>query len=343
MAFIGEHYADVLNGLSFIDGRRAGFLVRIGWFDGEGKYQNTALWHTADRIDFGPANPEGTYGELGWRVGTCKIWHRWRRVGDAVVADISVSEPITIVLEAGRSWKTFVSYYRLTDHGFTGEGRPSGCMQDEPVQWALQYDATPKCTQCISTSVQGSEDFGVLARSGESRDYSPNREAAAVFELTPDAPLRYVAGFDNTLPELSSVSETIDEAADAYAHARCRATGQWGDFIEPMMNVMHHSKVYNFETGQVCHTITRSWCRGDGHNLFEWDSLFNAVMASIEDPAGAIQTIRCLFLHQQFNGLVPSYSGPGWGVSWDRSQPPVGTVHRSASTGGRSAVNGAVV
>ena len=325
MTLIGEYYADVLNGLAFIDGRRGGFLVRIGWFDAEGKYQNTALWHNADRIDFGPANPQGTYGELGWRVGECQIWHRWRRVGDTVVADISASQPITLVLEAGRSWKTYVTHYRLTDHGFTGEGRPSGCMQDEPVQWALQYDRDPQSTQCHSYTT----DVEVLAKAGHSRDYSPGREAAAVFELTPDQPLRYAAGFGE-LPAVTGASESIDQAAQKYADTRCTATGAWGDFIAPMMNVMHHSKVYNFETGQACHTITRSWCRGDGHNLFEWDSLFNAVMACIEDPAGAMHTVRCIFLQQQTNGLVPSYSGPGWGISWDRSQPPVGGMCVSA-------------
>ncbi len=60
---IGEHYADVLNGLSFIHDRQAAFLVRIDWVHDKA-YRNTALWQNADRIDFGPATPDGYAGEM---------------------------------------------------------------------------------------------------------------------------------------------------------------------------------------------------------------------------------------------------------------------------------------
>ena len=317
--FIGENFADVLNGLSFIYENRAAFLLRVGWLDGEGEYQNTALWKNADRIDFGPGAPDESYGEMGWRVGTCQIQHRWRRIGDAVAAEVTVSEPITVSLECSRSWKSFVTHYTMADAGFEGAGRRSGFMDEPAVSWTMRYDQTPESKSCHSFTT----DVGLLAKRKLTRDASPGREGAAVFTLTPETPLCYVAGFGE-LPELASASTLIDQAAAAYEATRCRASGEWGDFIEPMMNVMNHTKAYNFETGHVCHTITRSWCREDGHNLFVWDSLFNAVMAAVEDPLGAQETVRCLFLQQEATGLVPSYSGPGWGNSWDRSQPPVG-------------------
>ena len=69
--------------------------------------------------------------------------------------------------------------------------------------------------------------------------------------------------------------------------------------------------------------ITRTWCRTDGQIIFKWDSFFNALLASLEDPEGARETIRGALDGQQENGLIPSYNGPRWEVSWDRSQPPV--------------------
>ena len=106
---------------------------------------------------------------------------------------------------------------------------------------------------------------------------------------------------------------------------RLWAEGDWGDFLSPIENQMGNSKVYSIDTGRLAHIVSRQWCLPDGQVLFCWDSFFNGLLSSLEDPVGAKKTVRAILAATTPAGFVPNYAGRGWGTSVDRSQPPDGS------------------
>jgi len=324
---IGSLYADVLNGLTFIQNDEAAFLLRIGWVDDEGNYDNKKIWDHGLR--YGLAASDGSYTEVNWKVDDTRITFTWSRQDQtAVVGKISVDKPIRLALQTSPSWDNFYSWYRLADKGMTGSGYRAGNLRDKKADWFLQSNLEPDHHFCISsqTTPACAEDVAKYTANGINRDFGKGTHASLIFDLTPKQPLTFTAGLGQHRILQGNVNSLIRQAKERYEKERAQAKGKWGDFVGPILSALNHNKVYNFQTGRVCHTITRSWCNTDGMILFEWDSYFNALLASLEDPGGAKETIRGLLDMQQENGLLPSYYGVRWGVSWDRSQPPVGAM-----------------
>jgi glycogen debranching enzyme len=96
--------------------------------------------------------------------------------------------------------------------------------------------------------------------------------------------------------------------------------------MSPIQNELGHSRVYSPDTEGISEIVSRNWCLPDGQVLFCWDSFFNGLLASIENPEAGREVVRAVLNGQLPNGLVPNFSGRGWGVSADRSQPPVGSL-----------------
>jgi glycogen debranching enzyme len=117
-----------------------------------------------------------------------------------------------------------------------------------------------------------------------------------------------------------------EAAEDYFEKTRTKADGDWGDFVSPISNQLGHSRVYSPDNERIAHTVSRGWCLPDGQVLFCWDSFFNGVLSSVENPAAGRDTVRAILAAQQYNGLVPNFAGRSWGVSSDRSQPPVGAL-----------------
>jgi len=341
---IGSYYADVQNGLTFIDHDRGAFLLRIGWVEKDSKdakwgedlaysftgstagtsagstvarYLNNRIW--LKPVKTGPASPDGSISVVSWMVDGVWITLEWGRTGNGTAVGRIASEgPVRVALHATPSWDSFVTTYTLLEQGIEGSSRRSGKGNQPPITWRLRVNQRPAAKICLSYTA----DVAPLVIGGRSADAGEGTHAALVYDLEKDRPLEFAAGF-GALPELDSVPDTLSSAVEAYEARRVKASGDWGPFLQAMMNQLNHNKVYNFKTGRICHVITRNWCRTDGQILFKWDSFFNALMSSLEDPAGARDTIRCVLAEQQKNGLIPSYSGPRWEVSWDRSQPVV--------------------
>ena len=73
--------------------------------------------------------------------------------------------------------------------------------------------------------------------------------------------------------------------------------------------------------------VSRVWSVGwGGYVIFDWDTFFAASMASIGDRdlayADAIETLR----ESTEEGFVPNYARAGNWKSFDRSEPPVGSI-----------------
>jgi putative isomerase len=85
--------------------------------------------------------------------------------------------------------------------------------------------------------------------------------------------------------------------------------------------------IFDPEKQRVVSPVSRVWSVGwGGYVIFDWDTFFAASMASIGDRdlayADAIETLR----ESTDEGFVPNYARAGNWKSFDRSEPPVGSI-----------------
>ena len=296
---IGSYYTDALNGIAFIahsgNTDTAAFLLRVGWIGADGKLHESYPDLVAGSLRPGPTAPDFSYSHILWKADGTTITFEWGRSGDAAaVGRVTANRPTRIVLRGAPSWPEFHADYKLTDDGIEGAG--------------------------------GGETWRLVAAGTKAAPENNDGEAASLtFDVRPGSPVRFVAGFA-ALPSMEQVDETLSKAQAAYVASRSTAFGDWGDFVGAIPDNMNNSRPYNHERKMIAHSVSRGWCCPDGQVLFCWDSFFNGLLSCIEDPNGAKDTVRAILSYQQQSGFIPNFAGPTWGVSSDRSQPPVAAM-----------------
>ena len=257
-------------------------------------------------LDFGGVNerpglaaPDDSFHQLDGDVNI-----EWGRTGDAVVARLTSSKPTNVKLQLSReSWPGFVSRFAPANSGVTGE---TELKDGRKLTWRLETRPKPASTTTGEVSVA----------------------------VAPGAPARFVAGF-GALPAFDKVDDLLAAAKKSYLARHPVATGDWGDFVGPIAENLNNSRIYSSDDRVVFHTVGRGWANGKPNNapLFGWDSFFNGLLASLDDPETGRQTIRSILAWAAPDGFVPNFA------HWDhnpgrypnrlchvRSQPPVGAL-----------------
>jgi len=228
----------------------------------------------------------------------------WGRTGDAVVARLTCSRPTRVKIQLRReSWPGFVSRFTPVDSGVAGRAE---FKDGAKLPWRLETRPAP---------------VGIT-------------ESEVSVAVAPDAPVRVIAGLGE-LPSLDRVDDLLTAARQRYLASRPAATGDWGDFVGAIANNLNNSRVYSSDDRVVFHTVGRGWADGKPNNapLFGWDSFFNGLLASLDDPRTGQQTVRSILSWAAPEGFVPNFA------HWDRnpsrypnrmchlrSQPPVGAL-----------------
>jgi putative isomerase len=201
------------------------------------------------------------------------------------------------------SWPGFVSRFTPVNSGVTGE---TELKDGRKLTWRLETRPKPASTTTGEVSVA----------------------------VAPGAPARFVAGFGD-LPAFDKVDDLLAAAKKSYLARHPVATGDWGDFVGPIAENLNNSRIYSSDDRVVFHTVGRGWANGKPNNapLFGWDTFFNGLLASLDDPETGRQTIRSILAWAAPDGFVPNFA------HWDhnpgrypnrlchvRSQPPVGAL-----------------
>ncbi|MCX6345308.1 MAG: PA14 domain-containing protein [Armatimonadetes bacterium] len=314
---IGNYHAGEVNGISFIYGDDAAFLVRVGWVQAD-KYLVSYPDYEKAVTRFETCAPDGSFCLCVWKSGDATIRMEWGKSGkDSIICRMTSDAPARITLESAPCWKTFTSNYSVTKAGISGINKTTG---KRPISWKLEASREPVAAVCNSNP----EEIGKLIADGQTSTEPDGSNAALIYDISPNKPLYFTAGAGK-LAKFTTIDAQLDKAKKAYLSKKTAATGDWQDFIEPIINNLNNSKVYGYETKRIAHVVTRSWCFPDGQVLFEWDSFFNGLLASFDDPQGGKDTVRAILANLQPNGLLPSMNNPG-SSSIDRSQPPVGAM-----------------
>jgi hypothetical protein len=305
---IGNYFSDAPYGIAFIVDDEAGFVLDPVW-DEKGA---PTKYYAADPAltPPGTTSPDFSFVQASFRHSGASIRFTWGRSGRAgIVARLETDRAVILSLRLPRTWPKFHAIYTEGRDGLTGYGiAPDG----DYIPFALRVDPAP-----------------ALVRA------NIKAEAEVILDLAPGRPARFVAGV-GSLPDLGTVDGTLDSAGTKYAAQRIGAEGTWGDFLGAIADNLNFSRLYGSDNGRIVHSDGRGWWlqsiagSPDLFPYFVWDTFFNALLADLEDPAGARESVRAVLSFQTPEGFVPSFSHwnaeGGTYATLHRSMPPVGSL-----------------
>ena len=125
---------------------------------------------------------------------------------------------------------------------------------------------------------------------------------------------------------LTNIESIVARQREAYERS-VTESGKNGPTVDAIETTLGWDTIFEPEGRRVISPVSRIWSvdRG-GYVLFDWDSFFASTMAAIGDRdlayANAIETLR----GATPQGFVPNYSRSGGWKTFDRSEPPVGSI-----------------
>src|SRR6185312_8802359 len=136
-------------------------------------------------------------------------------------------------------------------------------------------------------------------------------------------PVAVSTGKPHTLEEIRSI---IDRQRAAYIASNLR-NGKPSAIADAIQTVLGWDTIFDPEQNRVFSPVSRVWSiNWGGYVLFDWDTFFAASLSSVGDRdlayANAIETLRELTPE----GFVANFARAGGWKSFDRSEPPVGSI-----------------
>lgn len=254
----------------------------------------------------GVSSPDFSYNLHSFELDGAEVTFEWGRVGaGAIAVRLKADRNVKLLMKLpANPWRPFYHYFSGVPEGLDAY---AVTMDGRYVPWSLRVDPVPNVPAGLLTT-----------------------SATVEVQLWPERPVRLVAGFGE-LPDLSTVDAAIDSAAAKYKKERAQAHGDWGDFVGAITDNLNNNRLYSSLTKRVVNVIGRSgWLvvsDPDYLPLFTWDTSFNGLLASVEDPTTAKETIRTVLAYQLPSGMVPQLSdwtgGQGGFISISCSNPPV--------------------
>jgi hypothetical protein len=216
------------------------------------------------------------------------------------------------------------------------EGKEILGRLSSPTPCAVRFDLTANWPGLKSTF--DPQPDGVVGHSGGRtlRVWtlpSPSSATAEAFEVAvgPGRPAYLRAGWDTVAaPSAAAIDRRLTREARNYQAHRPATEGEFGDFLGAISDNLNNSRVYSTDNRTVAHTVSRGWAHDpNSAPYFCWDSFFNGLLACLDDPVTARDTVRAILAAQTTEGLVPNFAH--WrleegAASLDRSQPPVGAL-----------------
>ncbi|HQS54380.1 MAG TPA: trehalase family glycosidase, partial [Sediminibacterium sp.] len=181
-----------------------------------------------------------------------------------------------------------------------------------------------------SIGVEGNQLFGKLGgKTITVQSTEKNINDAYLITSSPNfvLPLKKELGiYTGTTKNLSQIKKIIAENR-AIQEKRVNSYKEYADLFNGMQSALAWSTIYDAPNQRVMTPVSRNWSSGwGGFTLFDWDTYFGSYMCSLFNKdlayANAIEMTKSITPF----GFVPNYKAPFDNVSWDRSQPPIGST-----------------
>jgi hypothetical protein len=107
----------------------------------------------------------------------------------------------------------------------------------------------------------------------------------------------------------------------------CAGYGDLAEAYHAMRTCLAWDTIYEPEKEQICSPVSRLWSvNWGGYVLFDWDTYFSALIASVENKELAYANAIAITHEKTEAGFVPNFGAADDNKSRDRSQPPVGSL-----------------
>lgn len=302
---IGNFYYTAPNGIAFIKSDEAAFVInpdlgvnrhKAVFFDDEGK--GFAQAHLSNDYNAGIVAPDDSYHRIVFELSNNEIVEfEWAKIGDAAVGRMIAGTPQELTFDLSKNWPGFESSYSRTADGVKGVAKTKN---GTVVEWQMKTNSAP-------VSFNGK---GVTFKLGNGA-----------------APTRFVAGF-GILPSLDEVDGILAKSYQEYEACRPKADAPSGDIVGAMTNNLNNTRLYSSHDKLTFIPVSRSFGVEHANQgpIFCWDSFFNGLMATYDNPEMAKATFRAVLSDQLPNGMVRGVKHWSMGPSVGNSQPPVGSM-----------------
>lgn len=130
----------------------------------------------------------------------------------------------------------------------------------------------------------------------------------------------------STRPCDAEEANALYEAAKAKLDAQNNSYGEHSEAYTAMKTCLAWDTIYECEHDRICSPVSRIWSiSSGGYVLFDWDTYFAALMASLENKELAQLNAIAITDEVTEDGFIPNFGKPFDEKSSDRSQPPVGS------------------
>jgi len=124
--------------------------------------------------------------------------------------------------------------------------------------------------------------------------------------------------------------EEIKQIIEIHKQKQIKRAEQYGELSETfkaMQTILAWNTIYEPQNRRVISPVSRFWnSNSGGYVLFDWDTYFASFMFSFFNKelayANAIEITKAITP----DGFIPNYESPFGSSSWDRSQPPIGSL-----------------
>ena len=260
----------------------------------------------AEQVTPGPHAWDGSYTDLRitWRHSSLRIQSAHDGEGLVILATPldeapNTSVPPTVVFSVDYLW----------NHPGTVTRKPASIGAHDASHTVEIY--------CVSSNPEKAS-----ASCGVDKDVNIP-VSGPYFAVDFRAPVAVSAGRPHTLSEVRAI---VERARLTYEHSLA-AEGSRAPLVDTIETTIGWDTIYDPEMQRVVTPVSRGWCTGWGGTvLFEWDTFFAASLAAVGDRdlayANAIEALS----GETPAGFVPNYARSGGWKSFDRSEPPVGSI-----------------
>jgi len=142
------------------------------------------------------------------------------------------------------------------------------------------------------------------------------------FILPLEHPIHLQTGAPRPAAEIDSI---IDRKRKEQSD-RASRYGELSEAFTAMQTILAWNVIYDPGNNRVISPVTRWWSAfWGGYVLFDWDTYFASFMYSLFNKDLAYANAVAITKSITPGGFIPNYSAPHGDVSWDRSQPPLGS------------------
>lgn len=140
-------------------------------------------------------------------------------------------------------------------------------------------------------------------------------------------PLKNEIGIYTGKNRTLAMIKNVIERSRALQQKRDNSYGKLSEAFKAMQTILAWNTIYDEPNNRVITPVSRFWNHSwGGFVLFDWDTYFASYMCSLFNKDLAYANVVEITKAITPDGFVPNYQAPFGVTSWDRSQPPVGSM-----------------